>query len=270
VRRNERNMSFHIALAGKGGTGKTTVATLVIRYLVEHGLGPVLAVDADANTNLNEMLGIEVGKMVGEAREEMKTQVPVGMTKEVFMEYKVQEALVECKGFDLIAMGRPEGAGCYCYANSLLNKYLDILLENYRYVVMDNEAGLEHISRLTTRDVDLMLVVTDPTKRGILTAGRIKELTRELKLNIGNLLVVVNRSDGVIHPAVQEQLRVNGLTLAGVIPADDYVRQFDLEGKPMVHLPTESLALQALFRIMDGILPNVRQEMAVHGFEKKC
>lgn len=247
-------MSFQIALAGKGGTGKTTVATLVIRYLLERGMIPVLAVDADANANLNEMLGVEVSRTVGEAREEMKTGVPTGMTKEVFMEYKVQEALVECEGFDLIAMGRPEGAGCYCYANSLLTKYLEILLENYRYTVVDNEAGLEHISRLTTRDVDLMLVVTDPTKRGILTAERIRDLTHELKLAVGNLKVVVNRCHGGIEPILQEEIRRRGLDLAGVIPNDKHVERFDLEGRPMLHLPADSGAYNAVRDIMERLL----------------
>jgi|Deesub1362B_J571_1020462.scaffolds.fasta_scaffold08227_2 CO dehydrogenase maturation factor len=245
-------MSFQIALAGKGGTGKTTVAALLIRYLLERNKTPVLAVDADPNANLNEMLGVEVTRTVGEAREEMKTSVPTGMTKEIFMEMKVQEALVECDGFDLIVMGRPEGAGCYCYANSLLSKYLEILLKNYRYVVMDNEAGLEHISRLTTRDVDLMLVVTDPTQRGILTAERIRDLTNELKLQIGGLKVLVNRSATTdLDPILEEEIRRRGLELGGVIPADEHIVQFDLQGRPIVELPPESPALRALFGILD-------------------
>jgi CO dehydrogenase maturation factor len=244
-------MSFQIALAGKGGTGKTTVATLVIRYLLERGKTPVLAVDADANANLNELLGVEVVRAVGEAREEMKTSVPTGMTKEVFMEYKVQEALVESDGYDLIVMGRPEGAGCYCYANTLLSKYLEILLKNYRYVVTDNEAGLEHISRLTTRDVNLMLVVTDPTKRGILTAERIRDLTKELKLSIDSLKVVVNRSSGDLDHRLEEDIRRRGLDLGGVIPMDDQVAQFDIEGQPTFQLPHESMAVRALYDIMD-------------------
>jgi CO dehydrogenase maturation factor len=210
-------------------------------------------VDADANANLNEMLGIEIPRTVGEAREEMKTSVPTGMTKEIFMEYKVQEALVESEGFDLIVMGRPEGAGCYCYANSLLSKYLEILLKNNRYVVMDNEAGLEHISRLTTRDVNLMLVVTDPTKRGILTAERIRDLTKELKLNIDLLKVIVNRSPGEIDPILAEEIQRRELDLAGVIPSDEHVIQFDLQGRPMFRLPPESPALSALYGIMDRI-----------------
>jgi len=247
-------MAFQIALAGKGGTGKTTIATLVIRYLLERGRTPILAVDADANSNLNDMLGVELRRTVGEAREEMKTSVPVGMTKEVFMEYKVQEALTECGGFDLLAMGRPEGPGCYCYANTLLSKYLGLLLKNYRYVVTDNEAGLEHISRLTTRDVELMLVVTDPTQRGITTAARIRDLTKELKLSVASLKVIVNRCPGEVDSLITEELERKGLELAGVVPMDELVVRFDLEGVPMIQLPPESPAVRAVSRIMDRIL----------------
>ncbi len=247
-------MSFQIAMAGKGGTGKTTVAALTIRYLVEKGLKPVLAVDADANSNLNEMLGVEVHKVVGDAREEMKTQVPTGMTKETYMEMKVQEALVECDGFDLIVMGRPEGPGCYCYANTLLCKYLDVLQKNYPYVVVDNEAGLEHISRLNQQDVDLMLVVTDPTKRGILTAQRVKELTQELKIRVSRLKVIVNRCSGELDSQLEKELQAKGLDLGGVIPSDPNVEQFDLRGRPVVELPRDSVAVTALYEIMDKLM----------------
>lgn len=255
-------MSFQIALAGKGGTGKTTVATLVVRYLLDRGLTPVLAVDADANANLNEMLGVEVIKTLGEARETMKVSVPTGMTKDTFMEYRVQEALIECEGFDLIVMGRPEGSGCYCYANTLLTKYLDILLKNYRFIVVDNEAGLEHISRLTTKDVDLMLVVTDPTKRGVMTAERIKDLTQELGLAIGSLRVVVNRSLGEIAPTLKAELEQRGLELGGVIPADEDVTNLDLEGRSLFELPPEGLAVRAMYEIMDRMLSDTFQGKA--------
>ena len=170
-------MTNSIALAGKGGTGKTTIACLVVRYLVENGKIPVLAVDADANSNLNEVLGLEVKETLGDAREEMKKGVSGGMTKDVFIEMKLQKAVVETPGLDLIVMGRPEGPGCYCAANTLLSSYLDKLIENYKYVVIDNEAGMEHISRLTTKNIDILLVVSDPTRRWIQTAARIFELT---------------------------------------------------------------------------------------------
>lgn len=253
--KEEGCMSYQIAMAGKGGTGKTTIAALLIRYLVDTGRKPVLAVDADPNANLNEMLGVAVQKVIGDARDEMKTKVPVGMTKETYMEMKVQEALVEADGFDLIVMGRPEGPGCYCYANTLLSKYLDILQRNYPYVVVDNEAGLEHLSRLNQKEVDLMLVVTDPTKRGLLTAERVKELVGELKIRVEELKVIVNRClEEVDRSLLEEELQRRGLELAGVVPADANVSTFDLEGKPVITLPGESPAVAAVYEIMARVL----------------
>ena len=248
-------MSYQIAMAGKGGTGKTTIAALLIRYLVDTGRKPVLAVDADANANLNEMLGLVVHKVIGDARDEMKTKVPVGMTKETYMEMKVQEALVEADGFDLIVMGRPEGPGCYCYANTLLSKYLDILQRNYPYVVVDNEAGLEHLSRLNQKEVDLMIVVTDATKRGLLTAERVRDLVEELKIRVEDLKVIVNRCpEDVDRGFFAEELRRRGLELAGVVPTDPQVAEFDLKGRPVMELPRESPAVAALYEIMDRVL----------------
>jgi CO dehydrogenase maturation factor len=251
-------MTCQIALAGKGGTGKTTVAALTIRYLIEHGLGPVLAVDADANANLNEMLGVKFHRTVGEAREEMKSGVPTGMTKEIFMELKVQEALVEAEGFDLIVMGRPEGPGCYCYANTLLSKYLEILVKNYPFVVVDNEAGMEHISRLTTKDVDLMLVVTDPSRRGISTAKRILELTRELRLQIGDFRVIVNRASAYGKAVLEKEVEAQGLSLAGILPEDPTVNQYDLEGRPLVELPHDNPVVVGLWDILDRVIPRTQ------------
>jgi CO dehydrogenase maturation factor len=177
-------MTYSIALAGKGGTGKTTMAGLLVKYLVEKGKTPVLAVDADANANFNEVLGLEVEETLGGAREEMKKGFSNGMTKDLFIEMKTQQAVIESTGFDLIVMGRPEGSGCYCAANSLLTQFLDKLIDNYAYSVIDNEAGMEHISRLTTNDIEVLLVVSDPTRRGIQAAARIVELTEQLSLNI--------------------------------------------------------------------------------------
>jgi CO dehydrogenase maturation factor len=171
-------MSVIVAMAGKGGTGKTTIAGLLVRFLLEKGMKPVLAVDADANANLNEVLGLEVPFTLGKAREGLKQDVPAGMTRDVYMEMKVEEALVESEGYDLIVMGRPEGAGCYCHANTLLSKYMDRLCGNYQTVVMDNEAGMEHMSRLVSRRADILLIVSDPTQRGLQAATRIRDLAR--------------------------------------------------------------------------------------------
>lgn len=244
-------MSFTIAVSGKGGTGKTTFAGMVIRYLLENNKGPILAVDADANANLNEVLGIEVKTTIGEMRELMREEVPTGMTKDVWFEYKVQEALTEAKGFDLLAMGRPEGAGCYCAANTLARKYIDLLTENYPYIVIDNEAGMEHFSRLTTRDVDLLFILSDSSRRGIITAARIRDLIRELKLNIAKDVLVLNCMTGPLSEETQEEIGRSKLILAGVIPADDELSRFDRSGTPTFQLPATVPAVQAAWRIFD-------------------
>ena len=244
-------MSFTIAVSGKGGTGKTTFVGMIMRYLIEHGKKPVLAVDADSNSNLNEVLGVTVGATIGEARELMKKDVPTGMTKDIWFEYKIQEALVEKKGFDLIAMGRPEGPGCYCAANTLARKCLDLLTGNYRYIVIDNEAGMEHFSRLTTRDVDLLFILSDSSRRSILTASRIRDLIHELDLRITREVLVINRLQDEPGTELMEEVKRQKLTLAGVIPDDEQVNRYDREGKPTFDLPADSKAIQAAKRIFE-------------------
>lgn len=244
-------MSFTIAVSGKGGTGKTTLSGMIIRFLLDKGKGPILAVDADSNSNLNEVLGVEISSTIGNAREVMKKDVPVGMTKDIWFEYKVQEALTEAKGFDLIAMGRPEGPGCYCAANTLARKCLDILTGNYQYIVIDNEAGMEHFSRLTTRDVDLLFIVSDSSQRGILTASRIRDLIHELDLRIVREVLVINRVQGEPRPEICEEVKKQNLELGGILPADEEVYRYDSEGKPTFHLPLESKAVQAARKIFE-------------------
>ena len=247
-------MTYSIALAGKGGTGKTTMAGMLVKYLVEKGKAPVLAVDADANANLNEVLGLQMTQTLGDAREEMKTGVSAGMTKDIFMEMKLQEAVVETAGFDLIVMGRPEGAGCYCAANTLLTQSLERLIDNYNFVVIDNEAGMEHISRLTTNDIDILLVVSDPTRRGLQAAHRIIALTDQLSLNIGRKMVVVNRvRDGQFEP-LDQALDEYKLELAGMVPEDSDVQKFDLDGRPTIELRNENEAVKASYGIFDKIV----------------
>lgn len=244
-------MSFTIAVAGKGGTGKTTFAGMIVRYLLEKGKGPVLAVDADANANLNEVLGIDVKTTIGDMREMMKEEVPQGMTKDVWFEYKVQEALTEAKGFDLLAMGRPEGAGCYCAANTLARKYIDLLTGNYPYIVVDNEAGMEHFSRLTTQDVDLLFILSDSSRRSIITAGRIRDLIKELKSNIIRIVLVLNRMTGPLEEEILEEIRKRHLDLAGTIPACEELSRYDRSGIPTVGLPLSAPSVQAAWRIFD-------------------
>jgi CO dehydrogenase maturation factor len=249
-------MPYSIGLAGKGGTGKTTIAGLLVKYLVDRGRIPVLAVDADANANLNEVLGLEVEETLGNAREEMKKGVGIGMTKDVFMEMKLEQAVVEAKGFDLIVMGRPEGAGCYCAANTLLTNYIDRLINNYKYLIMDNEAGMEHISRLTTNNVNLLLVVSDPTRRGVQAAARIYELTAELGLKIDQKKLIVNQAKEGQEEEIIKRAEEFGLEVAGIIPEDPLIRQFDLDGQPTIQLTTESRALRSLFALFDNVVPS--------------
>ena len=247
-------MAYSIGLAGKGGTGKTTVAGLLVKYLVEKGKVPVLAVDADANANLNEVLGLEVEETLGDAREEMKKGVAAGMTKDIFMEMKLEQALVEAKGYDLVVMGRPEGPGCYCAANTLLTNYLDRLIKNYAYIVMDNEAGMEHISRLTTNNIDLLLIVSDPSRRGIQAAARILELTKELPLNIKKKAFLVNQAKENQEGEIAKTAKDFGLEVSGIIPDDPLIREFDLSGKPTTQLTTKSKAVEKAFKIFETLL----------------
>ncbi len=248
-------MAFTIALAGKGGTGKTTVAGLLIKYLVARGKTPVLAVDADSNANLNEVLGMEVTDTLGQAREDMKKgKVPSGMTKDVFMSMRLEEAIAEKDGYDLVVMGQPEGAGCYCAANSLLAGFMERLVDNYAYIVMDNEAGMEHISRLTTRNVDILLIVTDTSRRGLEAGLRINKLSRELNIGVGKSYLIINQVKSALPGAVMDLIGQNGLELAGTIPEDETVYEFDLNGKPTVAIDENNPAVKAAFDIFDKIM----------------
>ena len=240
-----KKKGYTIAMAGKGGTGKTTLAGLLVRFLKEHEMTPILAVDADANSNLNEVLGLEVEDTLGEAREMMKTDVPVGMTKDMWMEMKVEQALVEANGFDLIVMGRPEGPGCYCAANNLLSQFIERLMRNYPYLVVDNEAGMEHFSRLTTKQIDLLLIVSDASRRGILSARRIYDLVDELGIRVGRKYLLVNQYRDKLERLVTRETETFGADSVSTIPEDDLIYEFDLEGKPTTALPPESVALKA-------------------------
>jgi CO dehydrogenase maturation factor len=248
-------MPYSIALAGKGGSGKTTMAGLLIKYLVKESKTPILAVDADCNANLNEVLGLEVKDTIGNAREEMKKGVvPGGMTKDIFMEMKLAEAMVEAPGYDLIVMGQPEGAGCYCAANSLLAGFMERLTDNYPFVVMDNEAGMEHISRLTTKDVDILLIVTDTSRRGLQAAIRIDELARSLNIGVGKSYVVINQVKNALSDKALEMIKSAGLELAGTVPEDDTIYEYDFNGKPTIEMPEDSPSVQAAFEIFEKIV----------------
>lgn len=250
-------MEFVIAFAGKGGTGKTTIAGLTIRYLIEKKRRPVLAVDADANSCLNETLGVDVHTTIGMLREDSLHTIrkgeerPGGMSVEELFDYRIQQSIIESKGFDLIVMGRPEGPGCYCAANNIIRKYIDKLSGVYPYVVIDNEAGMEHLSRRTTHKVDLLFTVSDPTTRGIQTAKRINELIDELGLEIDRRLVIINRISGHEGEELKNVAEQRGLHVVGLIPQDNTLFNYDLQGKPIFQLPYESPAVRAIFGILD-------------------
>lgn len=248
-------MPFSIALAGKGGTGKTTLSGLLVKYLLIKGKTPVLAIDADSNANLNEVLGLKVTDTLGSIREDMKKgNVPSGMTKNIFMSMKLGQAVIEAKGYDLLVMGQPEGAGCYCAANNLLAAYIEQLTANYPYIVMDNEAGMEHISRLTTRNVNVLLIVSDTSKRGIQTAIRINELAKHLNIGVGKTYLVINRTKEALSDTVINMIRSGGLELAGIIPEDNTVYEYDLIGRPTIEMPDNNNAAKAAFVMFDNIL----------------
>ncbi len=250
-----KNKPMVIAVAGKGGVGKTTVGGLLVRYLVEEmKKGPVLAVDVDPNSNFNEVLGVTVKNTIGEARELMKKDVPKGMTKDVWFEYKVHEAIVEHDGFDLLVMGRPEGPGCYCAANAVAKRSIDALKANYSYIIVDNEAGMEHMSRLVTQDVDRLYVISDPTQRGLATAGRIHRLINELKLHIGNTYTIVNRTDAHDKATLDSIAAENGIALTGTIRNDQALLLNEMEGKTIFDLKKDSVALIDAYRIFDATL----------------
>ncbi len=248
-------MPFSIALAGKGGCGKTTLSGMLVRYLVSHSKTPVLAVDADCNANLNEVLGLEVKDTLGNAREDMKKgDVPSGMTKDIFMEMKLEEAVAEAQGFDLIVMGQPEGAGCYCAANTLLTNFLERLQDNYPFIVMDNEAGMEHISRLTTKNVDVLLIVSDPSRRGLQAAVRINELAKCLNIGVGKSYVVINMAKEAPSQKAIQMIEEAQLELIGTVPDDDLIYEYDFEGLPTFEIPEDSKSVKAAFDIFDKIV----------------
>lgn len=252
-------MGLTVAFGGKGGTGKTTLAGLLIRYLVQKNMKPVLAVDADSNANLNDVLGMPLAETLSDAREMMKKDVPTGMTKDIFMEMKMEQALVEGDGFDLIAMGQPEGPGCYCAANNLLSSLLDRLMNNYKYMVIDNEAGMEHFSRLTQKDVDVLVLVSDPSRRGLTAACRIAELVDSLPMRVGRKVLVVNQVQESPTQWPAEVIKTFSNGNIYTMPADPLLAQFDMEGKPTSQLPKDCKMVQAAWVLFDKIVQEVQK-----------
>lgn len=248
-----------IAVAGKGGVGKTTTCGMIIDYLCKKGGGPVLVVDADANSNLNEVLGVEMETSLGQIREEMaqaelKGTIPQGMTKADYAEFKFNSALIEDDDFDMLVMGRTQGKGCYCYVNGVLQAQVAKYAKNYAYVVMDNEAGLEHIARGTLPHVDTMLLISDCSRRGIQAVARIAEMIQEMNLNPGQMGLIVNRAPGgILEDGVKAEIEKHGLKLFGVLPHDEAVYRCDCQGEPSSKLPEDDSMKTALKGVMKSL-----------------
>lgn len=254
-------MAHVIAVAGKGGVGKTTLTGLIIQYLGEKGKGPILAVDADANSNLNEVLGVEVEATLGDVREEVARSemakdnpIPAGMTKADYMEFKFDDALVEDKDFDLLVMGRTQGKGCYCFVNGLLQAQLQRLEKNYPYIIVDNEAGMEHISRGVLPSMQTAILVSDCSRRGVQAVGRIAKLIEECDMHPRQIGLIINRAPGgVLNEGTKQEIENQGLHLLGVVPQDETVFDYDCEGKPTINLPEDSPVKKAIREIVDKL-----------------
>ncbi|UCC67007.1 MAG: AAA family ATPase [Armatimonadota bacterium] len=249
-------MGQTIAVTGKGGVGKTATAALIVRLLVEAKQGAVLAVDADPNLNLDAALGLKAEETVGDLREEgldRTASLPGGMAKAEFLRMRIQQALVESKGFDLLVMGRPEGPGCYCFANSILRACVDKIGKQYRYIVIDCEAGLEHLSRRTAGDVDVLILLSDLSVRGLDTAARVLELVAELDTKVGKTAFAFTRPADGFPAELQAAAKERGLPEPHVIPEDPELRDLDVQGKPLVEVSEESQALEAVRSILRGV-----------------
>ncbi|HIE23151.1 MAG TPA: ATP-binding protein [Candidatus Korarchaeota archaeon] len=244
-----------ISISGKGGTGKTTIAALLLKVLLDNGKNDsILMVDADPASNLQEVLGVRVEKSVGRVANELKKKIekgelPMGVSKADLLEAWVYETLVELPDYDLLVMGRTEGEGCYCYVNSILTRILDAITKNYDVTIMDMEAGLEHLSRRTDRDVDVMLIVTDPSSMGLKTAERIKELAHEVHINVKKIFLVGNKFPQELVDVLEERTKKMGIEFGGLIPSDPNVIKFNMEGRSLLELPKDSPALRAVENI---------------------
>lgn len=247
-----------ISVSGKGGTGKTTLTALLLKWLIANTEEVILVVDADPATNLPDVLGVELPRTVGQVSKEMKDKIERGdlsvtTPKSSLLEAWVFQTLVEEDRFDLLAMGRSEGEGCYCYVNNVLTRILDTLTKNYAATILDMEAGLEHLSRRTDRDVDVMLIVTDPSRMGFQTAKRVKELIEEVHIGVTHTFLVGNRFDDDIRDVLEETSKEIDIELVGNLPNDKNVMSFNISGKSLLELPDDSPAYRAVEEIAEKI-----------------
>jgi CO dehydrogenase maturation factor len=251
-------MSYTVAITGKGGVGKTTLASLLVTRLIARGCEPVLAIDADPNTCLDSALGLEIEKTIGAVREEARELagrgLAAGVSKREVLELKIAESMVEAEGFDLIGMGRPEGPGCYCYANNVLKEVIAQIADNYPYVVLDNEAGLENLSRRILRRVDLLIMVADPSKRGLDTVGRLYDLAAEMAVRHERLAIVVNRLRGCDLPEAAWELRDRtGADCVVALPEDQSIAELGERGEALARLPEENPVVEKLDRFLGQV-----------------
>jgi CO dehydrogenase maturation factor len=241
-------------VAAKGGTGKTTLSGLIVRHLTQRKLGQVLAIDADPSSNLHLVLGLPLTQTVGDIREDSRQGVDPGMSRHDWLTYAVRMAVEESERFDLLAMGRPEGQGCYCAANHMLRTIIDGINARYDYVVMDNEAGMEHLSRRTTRDVDHLLLVTDASMRGLVAVQAMLDLRRSLEINVAHTYIVVNRVIGQLPEVLGARIAELEAPLLAVVPYDEQLVQYDGDGRPLVDLPFDSPVSQAVNAMVEKLL----------------
>ena len=249
-----------IAVSGKGGTGKTLVSSILVKLLSKTGKD-LLVIDADPDSNMPETLGVNVEKTVGDVREDLKKDIgdgniPVGANKWDILDYKIMESIIETPDFDLLMMGRPEGSGCYCAVNNMLRKIIENVSSNYDFIVIDTEAGLEHLSRRTTQSVDTMLVVSDSSRRGLQTASRVGKLAKDLEISFKNLYLILNRVNSDNKNELIEQAKDTGIELAGIIHDDETIAKFDLEGKPLIELAEDSKPVLDVKKILNKIIEN--------------
>jgi CO dehydrogenase maturation factor len=241
-------MATTIAISGKGGSGKTTLAAMIVRALRDRRGGAVLAVDADPNSCLGLTMGLQPVSTIAEIREQARSKKPGGDTlgkgvdKLRSLEYGIQQAVTEAEGFDLLTMGRPEGPDCYCAVNNFLRKFLDELSSAYAFVVVDNEAGMEHLSRRTTNNIDLLCIVTESTPVGVITAKRIFELAKELPISVKEIGIVWNRSENV--------KQLDGIESFGCVPYDEAVFDTSMQSKTIFDVEQDSPAFLAVQKIL--------------------
>ena len=247
-------MSNTIAIAGKGGTGKTTLSALIIRTLKEQNAGSVLAIDADPNSNLGELLGARDTSTIVEIIDDISKnpeQVPVGMSKQRYIDLKLQESLNEAEGFDLLSMGRPEGPGCYCFANNMLRGLIEKLMKSYSYIVIDNEAGMEHLSRRLVRNIDMLFIISDSTVIGTRSAARISQLVAELDIKVKDKSLILNKTKGNAKE-LKDEIDKSGLNLKATLPLNKELEEASIKNRPIFDLSDKNPVLNSVRELLSN------------------